>query len=639
MADQKSVPCPKSNEFKPIAPNAQGDGVGNMKSEISASRVNGELDFEVFSADSKHEVEMQSSDGIGSAIPTSMKSDISTETGLPLSSESFEIGVRRTRNLNASEDGLNPWGHDLQQRTESSCSNSLSTVLPVQFSNQSYRETSKEMCCFRNCVVSTDSSNTKSFECRLQEPVSASSESAACQDLENLNTPRSVERLAHLEVSGEECKDASTVKTNLLKMVPEVNDKIKAESWANEPSEYSMMKPGKVALENQEARIAGFDLNEDLNANGIDDCAQPPAAMAYFHGVIQVVAKAGRPNGQPEIPLRFEGRLDWKGTGESSAFRPAGHSRSLESKSCSRNNEPKDPQGFMGIDLNVAVEEDNSANGIPMEHQVISSSSPLQDSHLEAGLERPKSRPFFDLNCLDDGAADDFVHPSQPPESGNPKLNTNSNTLIGDKSNILHQPSLVDHRTLGNNADSANTKRHYFNFIGHDYFSNAQIPVTAQNILQPVEFMQRVASLQPKLPLGSPALNLQNPLPTNICLPGTVVPYARYHHEQAIYPALLNPGMVHTSFCTPQLVQIVHEQGFNNLSAASFPSVNARTGDSLSTSRIKMDEVRQFPFITSNPPTTGERTHQQQHESWYDGSMKRKQPEGGYRHYHQLGYK
>ncbi|XP_051139566.1 uncharacterized protein LOC127257226 [Andrographis paniculata] len=598
MADRKDDACEASNEIKRCVP---GEEENNMKS----------LDSELFSVDTEHEAaDVQSLDGIASAQPTPLKSDISTE-------RSFEMDPGKAHGLNAAEDRLNVQGQDMQQRTESSCSNSLSTIPPVSLSNHSFQETSKEMCSFRNCVVSTDSSNAQGFGCKLEEPLTASSESGACQERSgNLD----VSRVAERQISGE-TKGALTVKSKA-----EVNDKIKAESWAKEASEFSLTKPTKVVRETQNTHVAEFDLNEDINTHGSDDCDhQPAATVSSAQRVIQVVAKAGKPSGLPEIPLLFEGRLGWQGSAETSAFRrPPGRSRILETKLYPENKEAKDPQGFTGIDLNIAAVEENSASEMPV----------------ELGLNESKNRGLIDLNHLYD-AADEFTQPSLQPESANPPsidLNMNGNTSTGDRSNILHWPN-VDHHSLGNNtSDSANPRARYINLIGQEYFANPHIPVAVPSILQPVELLQRAPPLQqPKLPFGPPTVNLASypsnvpqhfisagPLPSSIRVSGGV-PYARYSHEHAIYPGLLHPGSVHASFCAPHLVQIVHEQGPGTI-AATFPSLDARSDDIVSTGRIKMDEARQLGYIATNQ------------ETWCDPSMKRKEPEGGFRHY-QLGYK
>ncbi|KAI3464342.1 hypothetical protein Pfo_021005 [Paulownia fortunei] len=784
MADLKGETCeansfPESKEIKHYAPHnyAGVDDVGNMKTRISTSRVSGDQAFESVSTDNKHgstlvfedksnyhEVDMQSSNGFAFTRPTSVKSEISTEIGLPLGDVSFEMDAGKTHgnHLNAAEDGLNTVTHDSQHRTESSCSNSLSVILPVSFSNHKYQEISKEAYSFRNCGGSMDSSNSKAFDRSPEEPVTASSESGisaqiarkairnarasnsmkissifgnhsswltkkgdeeisqesddmtatpedvvgkvleqtdvykwvsqntssteeqhagtvgkssvcsdnsdnfnctsktvenirSCDEHDNLPASHSGERMINYEASGEG-ENILAVKGKPLETGPEVMNTIKGDFWANESSESSMTKPGKVSMKDQNTFIAGFDLNEDINAYGMDDCIQPVVATISSHRVIHVLAKAGIPSGQPMIPLKFEGGLGWKGTAETSAFRPAALSKSLDRKTCSRNHRPKDPQGFTGIDLNVAAVEDSAANGMPMEHEGISSPSTLQDSHSEVNSKQAKSL-WIDLNCLYD-AADEFPQPSLLPKSENcplVDLNLNVNTSIVDKSKNVHWLG-QGRQSLGKKtSDSVDPGKRDFNFTSHDYLpglstmqhvaNNAHTLVAAPNIPQPVELMQRVASLQPKLPFISHTLpphsypskgpfhfGSRDPLPSGIHFSGTM-PYARYSHEHGVFPGVLNPGTVHTSFDTPHLVQVVHKQSTSNITAYT-PKLGVKTEDNLSTSGSKMDEARQFLYLTKHSPM-GERMHQ---EAWYATSMKRKEPEGGLECY-QLGYK
>lgn len=784
MADLKGETC-EANSFSECKEikyyshhdYAGADDAGNMKTRISTSKVSGEQAFESVATDSKHgstlafednskchEADMQSSDGIASTRPTSVKSEISTETHLPIGDGSFEMDVRKTHGhrLNAAEDGLDTMAHDSQHRTESSCSNSLSIVLPISFSNLSYQETSKEAYLFRNCGSSMDSSNSKALDRSSEEPVTASSESgvsaqiaskairnakainsikissmvghhsssmtkkgdeeishkwdhetatpedgvgevleqtemykwvsrntsstkeqnpgtvgknSVCSDNsanlicasktiknmrlgdghDNLPTSYSGERMIKYDISGEG-ENILAVKGKPLEMGPEVMDKIKGEFWVNESSDSSMTKPSKIAMKDQNKFIAGFDLNEDINANVLDDCIQPVVATMSSQCVIHVVAKAGIPSGQPMIPLKFEGVLGWKGSAETSAFRPAALSKTLDRKTCSTNHRPKDPECFMEIDLNVAAVEDNAANGFPIEHEGVSPPSTLQDSHSEVDSKQAKSL-WIDLNCLYD-AADESTQPSLPPKSENSPLvdlNLNTNASVADKSNNVHWLG-QGCQSLGNKtSDSSNPGTRGFNFTRHDYLAdlstvqhlanNGHTLMAAPHILQPVELMQRVASLQPEFPFISHALpprsyssngpfhfGSRDPAPSSIYLSGTM-PHTRYYREPGNFPAVFNPGTLHPSFDAPHLMQAVHEQSTSNITA-SIPKLDVKTEDNLSTGGSKIDEPRQFSFFANNSPM-GERMHQ---EARYTTSMKRKEPEGGLEYY-QLGYK
>ncbi|XP_011096317.1 uncharacterized protein LOC105175546 [Sesamum indicum] len=777
MADRKAATSqanlfPESKEIKYYATQdcTGGNHVGNMKQEISTSRVSGEQVSEsvstgkkqgstlVFEGNSKyHDPDMQSSGAIASTWTTPVKSDISTEVSLPLGHGSFEMEARKKHHGNAAEDSLHALTHDSQHRTESSCSNSFSVVLPFSLSNNSCQDISKEAYSSWNYVSSMDSSNSKAFDRRSEEPVTASYESGvsgqiarkairnararnsmmissivgsqsslpfkkgdeeisrewrhaaakredgvevlkqpdmykwvsgntssieeehagtvekssicsgnsdnfncssktvenirSCDEHDNLQTTYSGERLINSGTS-EESENILAIKGKPVKMSPEMMGKFKGDSWANESSESSIMKYSEVAAKDQGTFIAGFDLNEEINANGTEDFIQPVVTTISSHRVIHVVAKAGRPSGQPTVPLKFEGRLGWKGSAETSAFLPAVHSKCLDRKTCSRNNEPKAPQGFTGIDLNIAALEDSAPNGMPMEHEGI-----LQDSQSEVDSKRSKNL-WIDLNCLYD-AADEFTQPSLLPVSENhhvEDLNLNVTTSEGYRSYNLQRLG-KGLQSLGNKtSDSANPGRRDFNFTSHcqlvDLSSMQHVPqnayaaVASPDILQPEEMMQRVASLQPKLPFISHTLPPHSypskgpfpfgpvdPLPSSIHISGTM-PYPRYPHEHGVLPEVFNPGTAHMSLRTPHFLQVVHGQGTGS-NTASTHKLDLKTEENLlSTKGTKMDEARQFLFLAKNS-SMDEHLHP---EAWSSGSMKRKEPEGGLEFY-QLGHK
>ncbi|PIN13434.1 hypothetical protein CDL12_13940 [Handroanthus impetiginosus] len=538
MADLKDETCESTSflESKKIKCNSVGgDDVGNMKTQISTSRVSDYQASEsvtdnVHGSTLVHEDDKQSTDGFISDQPTSAKSDLSTETGL--NTGNFET------------DGLNTMKHEMKHRTESSCSNSLSVVLPAS-------EASKEANSLANCGGSMDSSHSKAIDPRLDEPVTTSSESGVSA------------QIAHKAIN------------NALAM-----SSMKTSSVVE-----NSMDPDKF--------IAGFDLNEDINTNEMDDCFQPAVATASSPSVIHVIAKAAIRSGQPKIPLKLEGGLGWKGSAETRAFRPT---RSV--------NTLKDSQGFTGIDLNVAAVEDSATNGSSIEHHRISLSPTLQDSRSEVDAKGAKSL-WFDLNHLYDDA-DEFVQRSLPAESENPPsvdLNLNANASVGNKTSHYANPGKWD-----SNFTSGEAK-------------NAHMMMAAPNIFQPTELMQRVASLQQKSSIISHTLpathyytstgpfhfSSGNPTPVPFT---SIMPYARYSHEHGIFPQVLNHDTVHKSFGTPHLVQVVPNER------------DIKTDVKSSTGGNNMDESRKFMFLGRNS-TTGEMTHQ---EAW---CAKRKEPEGG----------
>lgn len=730
---------------------------GTTKMLFSSSRLSEEQALESVDSDSKHgstlafesnskchEADMQSSSvGVPSTRPSSVKSEISTETHLTPGNGSFEMDMRKTQSshLIAAEDGLNAMMHDSQHTTESSCSNSLPVVAPVSFSNHSYQETSKEAYLFRNCGSPMNSSNSRAFDRSPEEPVTASSESGvsaqiASKAIRNANARNSMKILSldgtnslslinkrdrensrtwnHEAATLEDvevlkktdvkcvsrntscteeqkpgpagkfsvCSDNSdnfyctsrsvkdirlhenlpishsrekmmkhgmpgeggvvlAMKGKSLEMGSKVMDKYKDQFWVNESAGSSIKKRSKKTVKDQDKVIAGFDLNEDINADEPDDCVQPVFASVSSPSVIHVVAKAGIPSGQPMIPLKFEGGLGWKGTAETSAFRPTALLKNLGGKTCSMNHRPKDPEGLTGIDLNVSFVGDIAANGTPMEHEGVSSPSNFQDSHSEVDRKHAKE-PWIDLNCLYD-AAGDSTQPSIPPKSENlplVDLNLDTSASLADRSNNAHWLG-QGCQFLGNKtSDFSNPGMRDFSIPGNVYLAdlstmqhmanNAHTLMASPHILQPMEPMQRVAShtLTPYgySPNGPFHYGSKDPLPSSM-------PYTRFYREHGIFPEAFNPGSVHSSYNTPHLVQFLHEQSSSNVTGF-VPKLEVKTEDLLSTSGIKIDGPRQFPFLSNNSPM-GEHMHQ---EAWYAAPLKMKESEGRLEGY-QLGYK
>ncbi|CAA2989398.1 Hypothetical predicted protein [Olea europaea subsp. europaea] len=114
----------------------------------------------------------------------SAKSDISLENGLPLSNDNctMDVGKKQVNHLNAVEDGFNVIMHVKQNKTESSCSDSSSGILPV---NHSQWETLERASSFNNHSGSGSSSHSTGFHHRMKEPVTASSESGISTEIDH----------------------------------------------------------------------------------------------------------------------------------------------------------------------------------------------------------------------------------------------------------------------------------------------------------------------------------------------------------------------------------------------------------------------------------------------------------------------
>lgn len=101
-------------------------------------------------------------------------------------------------------------------------------------------------------------------------------------------------------------------------------------------------RPDKVSIKNHDTCVLGFDLNEDITMNVMED---------YY--IIRVAAKAGIPKDLPVFPLTFEGQRGWTGPSETSAFRVI-VPKTRDHKACPRTNSPNNQKRLLGFDLNVS---------------------------------------------------------------------------------------------------------------------------------------------------------------------------------------------------------------------------------------------------------------------------------------------
>ncbi|KAG6390256.1 hypothetical protein SASPL_147988 [Salvia splendens] len=619
-----SPECKKNKDCGARDYEGGSNNVGALKRLFSPSRLSGGQGFESGDSESRqgstlasensskcHEADMQSSSvGVGS---TQVKSEISTETLLTPGSGSLEMDMTKKKHRDhvvGGEDGLST------NTVESSCSNSLPVVVPVSFSYQSYQETSKDAYLFRNCGSSMDSSNSKAFDRSPEEPVTASSESGISAQIaskarsstkifslggnhsSSMINKRESETCHSWDLEAEVPKESDDVKCGSRettakhgmsgegesvvatkgKTGSEVMDKYNDEIRVNESADSSIAKQGKKPVKGKDDKaIAGFDLNIDLNASELNNCDQPALPFVSPHSVIHVVAKPGIPSGRrPMMPLKFEGGLGWKGTAQTSAFR-------------STNNKPKDLQGFTGIDLNVAIEDDNiSAYGTPTVR-----ASTLQDSHPEADRKQAKS-PWIDLNCVDN-AAEEFPQPSiQPILESSPLVDLNLDTGRSNNGHWLGQAS------------------HFPNPGSRDFSFNRNVYLADLNTIQHMANNGHTLMASPQF-LQRMELVPQHTLPS-------IVNQSRYFHEHG---SLYN---------TPHPGQFVHEQISSSKNAAK---LEPKTEDLLSASGSKSDRPRYFPFLSKESPMDESSLNQ---EAWHPASLKRKEPEGGLDCFH-LGYK
>ncbi|KAF8410422.1 hypothetical protein HHK36_002951 [Tetracentron sinense] len=153
---------------------------------------------------------------------------------------------------------------------------------------------------------------------------------------------------------------------------------------------------------NAEKGLCHFDLNEEIHSEEMD-CPMTPISAP-----ISVVAasRAAAAPGLPVAPLQFEGALGWKGSAETSAFRPASTRRIpngdktlfIEGSSYSS----KQRQDISNIDLNLAGGDDNGVADPILAKQIPASSGlPSGESSIEVSSRRAEKLKL-DLNCVDE---------------------------------------------------------------------------------------------------------------------------------------------------------------------------------------------------------------------------------------------
>lgn len=153
-----------------------------------------------------------------------------------------------------------------------------------------------------------------------------------------------------------------------------------------------------------------LDLNEDVNQNDLDDDAKQSNGQNI---VIRVVAKYGVP--LPPLSttvssLKFEGRLGWRGTAATSAFRPAA---SLSKSS------DWDTKRIMEFDLNVAAASEDE---LPSENRITSTFRSYSSNQSSKQAEKMFN---FDLNLLGDNADEKSSFPVKSEKLSSFSLNLN----------------------------------------------------------------------------------------------------------------------------------------------------------------------------------------------------------------------
>ncbi|WOG99770.1 hypothetical protein DCAR_0519126 [Daucus carota subsp. sativus] len=152
----------------------------------------------------------------------------------------------------------------------------------------------------------------------------------------------------------------------------------------------------------KDKRVCGFDLNEEMlsDDNEISPVSAPISVVS--------ASRAAAASGLPLSPLQFEGTLGWKGSAETSAFRPAptrkvsgGENFILASGSSSNLFQR---QQFLDFDLNVAEDEDDKISELTPNKDIQNSTGcPSEKCSLETSPKK-SDLSHLDLNRVGDGS-------------------------------------------------------------------------------------------------------------------------------------------------------------------------------------------------------------------------------------------
>lgn len=151
----------------------------------------------------------------------------------------------------------------------------------------------------------------------------------------------------------------------------------------------------------EDKRGCGFDLNEEMLSgdNELDPVSAPISVVS--------ASRAAAASGLPLSPLQFEGSLGWKGSAETSAFRPAPTRKVCEGEnfiiaSGTRSNLFQQ-QEFLDFDLNVAENEDDNITHFPLNKDIQNPIGwPSEKCSLESNFKK-SDLLNLDLNRVSDG--------------------------------------------------------------------------------------------------------------------------------------------------------------------------------------------------------------------------------------------
>lgn len=501
------------------------------------------------------EVSVRSLEGTDFTQQISAKSDISSETGPLRSGES----------------------NDLQNKTESSSSNSIHAMLPVSSSNgffctdfkssMAVQITQKALQNIRARDGNNLSRMIREENCLIVEKADISKFSLSKQKNDELlsqHEEASISSCIIEERNGETAHLCSVESENLNKSICAIENRATMKLHDGKDNCDGFRSDADVVDRVNSQDLAGrFDLNEDFLGNEVECNKNSVGGVTTVSIPVPMVAKSGFYMGLHMTPLKFEGEVGWKGSAATSAF-----------KCISK----KYPQGLTGFDLNIAAasEDDFTTTAVPFR------------SKRAQGLN-------IDLNSLSE--SDDL----SLSRSCKVDFDLNDNPSHGDTCNDSFKNKALE-KTVVREPD--------FSYMRAAYWGEL-------NSMQGFNHGHaRPNGLEPKFPY------------TQQTLPSYSYPYYNMY-PSGVVPCITDPHIL----ASPHFMYAERERDTMNVTR----HLNVNSGEKSSENESGVSNTRQFIFPARNFIMEGQFRDFQQ-VSLAATPMKRKEPEGGWDAY-QFGYR
>ncbi|GMH00342.1 hypothetical protein Nepgr_002181 [Nepenthes gracilis] len=498
---------------------AEGTSVEASSShELASSSDENKIASERNSGDA--ELVKKSSERVYSTQLTSIKSDVSSETGPTLKKNRKELGNRGAAVSRIIEEGF-------KLKTEFSSSNSSNVILSGSSQSKSHENVSTpEAKSSKNCITSSKAPECRAHAVEFPQRTSGGSsiDDVSCETV-RISSIDSVDAQ-----KGENLKEtAGQIKSSMLLcsefteqsqdspslLATESRDDLKE----RDPSQIAP-NTGHVATTNQSPHLHDFDLNEDMGTTEEVACPEQTSSesVSTFKKMstsepIAVVAKIGVPIGLPRAPLQFDGELGWR-SAATSAFQPAKIKISRRNKITSGNCKSLNAGHSLncrGIDLNIDISADNWAT--ESTHNLVPSHIPAKKFSVDVG----SKRVILDLNCQSEN---DDKH----PKSGILGFDLNDKLSVEDTYNDLYQSGQSCQLSInsssiytGGSSKGPSRQSNYDSMTpaylvdlssmpGFNHVQAQPLIVAASGVFTSAQQMHTAVPLQSRVAFNSPAL-------------------------------------------------------------------------------------------------------------------------------------